>query len=389
MYTSETVTPPLFAPPELDGRVATLRARIVEQGLDAVLLSSPENIFYLTGLEHWGYFAPHLLLVPAAGEMVLATRAMERVTISNQVRNARFEGHADTETVADAARRMLVRAGLAAGRLGWESWAAGLPHGLAEQIQRTLPAARFTDISGLIDDMRLAKSPAEQALVRQTAQVTDAMAIAAIAAIRPGATEREAAAAATAAMIRAGSTYPGFGPFIRSTARLGEEHTSWGDTRFREGDAVLLELSGSVGHYHAPLGRLVHVGRPPPGTQAMAALAQTGFDAAVAALRPGVAARDVYAAWQNVVDAAGLSHYRRHHCGYQVGIGFPPSWTGGNQVMGLRADSTQRLEAGMTFHILSWLMGTGRGDFFLSNTVLLGEGGAEILTRTPTEVFSA
>jgi Xaa-Pro dipeptidase len=26
----------------------------------------------------------------------------------------------------------------------------------------------------------------------------------------------------------------------------------------------------------------------------------------------------------------------------------------------------------MTFHSLSWLMGTGRDDFFLSNTVLLG-----------------
>jgi Xaa-Pro dipeptidase len=389
MYTSEPVAPPLFAPAEFDGRLAALRARMVEQALDGLLVSSPENIFYLTGLEHWGYFAPHLLLVPAAGELVLATRAMERVTIANQVRNARFEGHADTETVANAAQRMLDRTGLAAGRLGWESWAAGLPHGLAQQIQRAAPAARFTDISGLIDDLRLVKSPAEQLLVRRTAHVTDAMAEAAIAAIRPGATEREVAAAATAAMIRAGSTYPGFGPFIRSTARLSEEHTSWGDTQFREGDAVFLELSSSVGHYHAPLGRLVHVGPPPPGTQAMAALAQTAFDAVVAALQPGVEACDVYAAWQGVVDAAGLSHYRRHHCGYQVGIGFPPSWTGGNRVLGLRADSTQRLEAGMTFHILSWLMGTGSGDFFLSNTVLLGEDGAEVLTRTPAEVIRA
>ena len=40
----------------------------------------------------------------------------------------------------------------------------------------------------------------------------------------------------------------------------------------------------------------------------------------------------------------------------------------------------------MAFHVLSWLMGTGRGDFFMSNTVLLGAGGPEILTRTPAGI---
>ena len=54
-----------------------------------------------------------------------------------------------------------------------------------------------------------------------------------------------------------------------------------------------------------------------------------------------------------VVDAAGLSHFRRHHCGYLVGIGFPPSWTGGNRVTGLRHDSELVIRTGMTFHILS------------------------------------
>ena len=92
---------------------------------------------------------------------------------------------------------------------------------------------------------------------------------------------------------------------------------------------------------------------------------------------------EVYAAWQDVVDKAGLGHYRRHHCGYSVGIGIPPSWTGGSKVTGLRRDSNLVVATGMVFHVLSWLMGTGRGDFFVSNTVLVGEQGSEILTRTP------
>jgi Xaa-Pro dipeptidase len=101
------------------------------------------------------------------------------------------------------------------------------------------------------------------------------------------------------------------------------------------------------------------------------------------ALRPGALAREVYAAWQSVVDRAGLAHYRRHHCGYLVGIGFPPSWTGGNRVSGLRHDSDLLIRVGMTFHIISWLMGTGRGDYFISDTVLLGADGPEVLTKAP------
>ena len=78
----------------------------------------------------------------------------------------------------------------------------------------------------------------------------------------------------------------------------------------------------------------------------------------------------------------GFAHYRRHHCGYLVGIGVPPSWTGGNSVTGLRHDSDLVIEAGMSFHVLSWLMGTGRGDAFVSDTVLMTDHGPEILTRT-------
>lgn len=366
---------------EYEARLHAVRALMDERAIDIALISAPENIFYLTGLDHWGYFAPHILIVPAEAEMVLVTRAMERVTVANQVGNARFEGHGDNETAADAALRILPRRAL---RIGTEHWSSGFPHGLARALADGLPEASWQDVTGLVDGLRLVKSPAEQRLVREAARVSDTAMQAAIASVRAGATEREIAAECLKAMTAAGGTFPGFGPFIRSTKRLGEEHTTWGDAALSAGDAVFLELSGCVGRYHAPLGRLVHVGNAPPGTEEMAHLSQAAFGAVLEALRPGARARDVYAAWQRVVDEAGLSHYRRHHCGYAVGIGLPPSWTGGNGVVGLRSDSGLEIRDGMTFHVLSWLMGTGRGDFFLSNTVLVGPGGAEVLTLSPT-----
>lgn len=50
---------------------------------------------------------------------------------------------------------------------------------------------------------------------------------------------------------------------------------------------------------------------------------------------------------------------------------------------GLRHDSDMEVKQGMTFHIMSWFTHTGRGNYFISNTVLLGPDGAEVLTTAP------
>ncbi|WP_159833852.1 M24 family metallopeptidase [Burkholderia sp. 8Y] len=368
---------PIFDASEYAGRLAKVRNAMAERGLDLCLVSSPENIFYLTGLDHWGYFTPHLLIVPAEGELTLVTRAMEAVTIGHQVHNARFVGHSDSESIALKAWDCMRE--FASPRIGIECWSAGFPDGLGQAL-RAASAAQWVDFSYVIDDIRLVKSPAELNYMRSAARVSDAMMQAAIDAIGAGVSERHVAAQCSSAMIEAGGTYPGFGPFVRPGSRLGEEHTTWGNGTIKNEDTIFLELSGCVHRYHAPMGRLVHVGGAPQEAQTMAAVAKEAFSAVVQALRPGVLARDVYAEWQGVVDGAGLEHYRRHHCGYLVGIGCAPSWTGGNRVVGLRHDSALVIEEGMTFHILSWLMGTGRGDFFISNTVMLSSAGAEVLS---------
>jgi Xaa-Pro dipeptidase len=371
-----------FTDAELARRLEAFRAELGHRDLEAGILASSENVFYFTGLDHWGYFAPHLLIVPASGPPVLVTRAMEQVSVANMVRSAEFRGHSDSETAADMAARVLKDMGLGGRRIGIECWTAGMSHGLASSLKGQVDAD-WTDISGIVDRMRRVKSVAEQTLMREAAVVTNAATRAAIDAIGADVPEREVAAVCLAAMTRAGGDPPAFGPFIRPAHRLGEEHTTWGDGAYEAGRPVFLELAGCVGRYHAPNGRLVHVGPASDQDLAIAVVASDAFAAVLGALKPGARARDVYAAWQGVVDANGLAHHRRHHCGYLVGLACPPSWTGGNTVTGLRHDSDLEIEAGMTFHILSWLMGSGRGDFFLSNCVLLGAGGPEVLTTTP------
>jgi Xaa-Pro dipeptidase len=205
-----------------------------------------------------------------------------------------------------------------------------------------------------------------------------------IAAARPGAMERDVAAAVHHAMFAAGGHQPGFSPLIRPLWMLDQEHVSWGDRTVDGG--LFLELSGCVHRYHAPLSRTVHIGAPTPAAVAAHAAANAGLDAALATLRPGATTGEVYAAWRRGVAGDSAAAWpSRHHCGYLVGIGFPPSWVGGGQVLGIRADGEVEIAAGMTFHLMSWV--TEPAGHVVSDTALVTPGGAELLTTVTRDLI--
>jgi len=112
-----------------------------------------------------------------------------------------------------------------------------------------------------------------------------------------------------------------------------------------------------------------------------------GMEAIRETLRPGALTGQVYAAWQEVIDRAlGHKDYRRHHCGYTLGIGFPPSWVGGATVVGIRPNGTIQIREGMVFHLISWLIGAGLADYGVTDTAIVTADGAEIVTEGPRTV---
>jgi Xaa-Pro dipeptidase len=378
---------PFFSPEEYDARLLAVRKSMVDQHLDACLVSVPENIYYLAGINHWGFFAYHMLIVTGAGEMVLIARAMEQMTMDVQLTNARFVGFEDLDDPAQTTTAVLKELGLEQARMGIEKNSLYLPMAIVEGIRKGLPLVEWMDASDLISQQRVSLSAAEIQYTRQAASVSDAMMKAAIATAAAGVSEKEVAAEVHRAMIVAGGEYPAFGPFIRSTPTLGFEHGTWTERTLEPGDKLFVELSGSAGRYHAPMGRLLFVDKMPPGTEEIAQVCLAAFENVTRAIRPGVAAHQVYQAWQDRVDAAGLAHYRRHHCGYMVGSAFPPAWSGGGVPRGLRRNSDLILRSGMVFHLMSWLMHTGRaGDYFVSDAALVTDDGCEVLTTVPQSV---
>jgi Xaa-Pro dipeptidase len=368
---------------EHQARVAAVRADMDAAGLAAVCVTGPEDVYYLTGLNHQGHFAFTMLVLPLTGVPVIVARQMEATTLSVQVPwclHHPFRDHEDPAAAVVAAINAVPSAPSVA-RFGVDKAGMRLPVGIWERLTARLPQATWQDTSELIARHRAVKSNAEVACVREAAAISSAAMLAGLEAVRVGVNARDIATAVYGTMIGQGSDYPGMAPFIRFRDALLQEHVTWPDRAVVPGDSVFFELSASVGRYHAPLTRMAYVGEPPDGTEVAGRIAADALQAVTAALVPGTRGCDVYAAWQDVVNS-GLGHdrYRRHHCGYQVGIGFPPSWVGGPAVVGLRSDSTWQVRAGMTFHILSWQLDLEPADYVHTDTVLLTPEGGQLLT---------
>ena len=423
-----------FPKEEYDTRLAKVRDTMSELGLKGLLVASPENIFYLTGLEHQGYFAYEMLVIPLEGTPILVTRAMEKATVRDQVPWIVHFGYSDgVDPIPAATNRnddiimqemsqsgqssglrpwemsvgvavsgplaqdtkipvsktveAMASVGLDHGRIGVEKRSSFFPFSIAEGLLEATPKIEWTDASDVVNDCRLIQTPRELAITRKAAKLTDSMLLSAVAAAGPGVYEREVMAAVYDSMFRRGGTYPGFIPLIRSTRTIEHEHGTWTDGAIKSRDMLFVELAGCVRRYHAPAGRLLFIGRAPKNAYNMQKICESAMLRAAQEIGPDVVADDVYRAWQSTIDSAGLQGYTRHHCGYAVGIGFPPSWSGSGTPRGLRKGSTMKLKPGMVFHLMSWLLRTGHGDSFLSDTIVVTDKGCEFLTSAAREVI--
>jgi Xaa-Pro aminopeptidase len=371
--------------PEYEQRISVLRQRMRAVGIAAVGAASPETVYYLTGLDHLGYFAFTLLVVPESGPLVLVTRAMEAPTIRAQAPWCRHVAFGDGESPAAAAVAVLADAALLGAAVALDEESMYFPPEIAAAIRNGLPDVRWQSASGILATQRAVKSPAEVGHIRQAASISDQALATGIAVARPGVSERTVAAEVYRAMIEAGGEPPGFPPLIRPATMLDMEHVSWSGGTLRPGTGLFFELSASVRRYHAPQSRMIYLGDAPREAAEAADSALAGLVAARDALRPGAVTGEVYAAWQRVV-AGDIAPSRplRHHCGYLVGIGFPPSWVGGGAVLGIRAGGEVEIVPGMTFHLMSWV--TQPIGHVISDTVLVTDDGAEFLTSTPREL---
>lgn len=246
-----TLPEPGFPPEEYAQRLFTARAAMERHGFDALLVTAPEDVHYLCGLDHQGHFALTALVVPLYGRPVLIERAMETPTALAQTHGVTHHGYDDATDPADALLEALTPLLPDAPVVGYQPASLSLPPAAWDRL-RTAAGIVWTDGQDLLGGQRAVHTPREIARIREAARLSDTAMAAGLDAARAGAGEHEIAAAVYAAMLTAGGDLPAFAPLVRDTGRLDREHLTWSRRRLGPGDGVFLELSAARGRYHAP-----------------------------------------------------------------------------------------------------------------------------------------
>jgi Xaa-Pro aminopeptidase len=290
-------------------RMNELRRSLEEHDLDGAIITDDDNVYYLTGYYdylHMEFGRPTILIVPRDGESLLITPSME---MDMAEAAARVDRIVEPDTMPPVVRKYV-------GTLFDES--------------------RIGDVAPILATMRMIKSDEELQLARHAGEVAMEMMDAARATIGDGVAEFEVALATSQAGTRKaaellaahhddGCMSPNthFLQIMASGREITKPHHRASTRIMRRGEPVFMCFCGMTNFHRFKLGfdRTFWIGDIADPKQAevyqVAVASQT---AALAALRPGVTAESVHAAYAEVIEEAGFDYPFR--CGRATGYSF-------------------------------------------------------------------
>ena len=238
-------------------------------------------------------------------------------------------------------------------------------------LHELVPGATLVPAYALFRELRAVKSAEEAEKLETVARLTEAAIMSAIAIAAPGVPEREMAQVVGSEMARQ-DAIPlmialGFG------AKSAHPNTVPGDRALRQGDVIRFDVGARRDGYHSELARVASLGEPNPELARLYEAMLFGQQAALDAVRPGAAVRDIFDIGMRAAQQAGAPHYVRHHIGHGIGLEFydEPVITG---------RSAWTIEAGMVINIETPIYELGLGGVQTEDTVLVTDDGFRFLT---------
>ena len=316
-------------------RMNTFRAEMCNKGLDVALITDDDNVYYLTGYYdylHMEFGRPTILIVPRDGPSLLVTPTID-LNMAQSV--ARVDKIAAWNDGMGAEWRAEIPAALKGATLiGIEP--DHIPALVRRYVDGLIGAQYLRSITPILSEMRMIKSTQELQLARHAGQVANAMMDAGRAAIGDCVPEYEIAIATSQAGTRKAAEllteYYGdvemspnthFLQIMASGETITKTHHRATTRVMRRGEPVFLCFCGMTNFHRFKLGfdRTFWIGEMmDPAQAAVYEVALASQQAALDALRPGVPAESVPAAYAEVIQGAGYEYPFR--CGRATGFSF-------------------------------------------------------------------
>jgi Xaa-Pro dipeptidase len=311
-----------FPAAEFEQRLARIRAKMKAAGLNALMVTRGENIFYASGFRA-SHFASwlselHALIIPESGAPRLMTRALEREIARLQWTDSPSL-YMDHENPYEILRRILAETGNTDSAIGIEE--RFLKVSQLKKIQAHLPGAKFVDASGLVENVAASPSSAESECLRNAARITNIGFRTGIDALADGVYPYEVIGKIHDSMYQAGQRdFDMSLVCVWSGPKGGRMHDTSTTEKIKTGDIVTIEVWGVDNHYKAGAQASIYVGKNPPAEVVAAYALNSAMHASAAkAVKAGRTAGDVFDAVNRVYrPARGADYYRR--CGGSMGL---------------------------------------------------------------------
>ncbi len=369
-----------------------VRAALAAESLDALVCRLPENVVMLSG--HWPVMGRSVVVFPLGGEPLLLAPVSETSAIElgwiPDVRTFRAWriGDADPEdSLAALLRQALTDRGLTGKRIGYEGSSGDVAiiqrslepwGGVASVVSSWVSAssgAKWTDFSPRLVELAAQKTTREVERVRIANEVADFGLEVFFREAVPGKRETEISAAVESAIHVSGVGYKGVGNARGEAEVISGQRTS-GAWDFptstgrvvQEGDLVLIELAAVADGYWSDLTRTAVAGIPDDTQRRLFQAQRAAYEAALKAMKPGVAAADADEAGRKALDEFGVRELFAHHTGHGIGFRYH------EPIPFVHPDSTHVLQAGMITSLEPGLYGDGFGLRVEDNVVITPDG---------------
>ena len=318
-----------------ENRLAELQRRLGEADIDVALITDEDNVYYLTGYYdylHMEFGRPTILVVQHDGETLLITPTIDHNSALDHARVDRIAPWNDG--MGNEWREELPAVFKQASSVAYEP--GQMPPLVQNYVKQSVESKCLDDVSPVLADMRMIKSPEELQLARHAGQVANAMMAAGRAAISSGVHEYEVALATSAAGTRKAaelldahyddadmSPNTHFLQIMASGDTITRTHHRASTRVMQSGEPVFLCFCGMTNFHRFKLGfdRTFWIDDIRDPVQAeVYQIALDSQKAALDALKPGVSAESVHAAYADVIQGAGYDYPFR--CGRATGYSF-------------------------------------------------------------------
>jgi Xaa-Pro aminopeptidase len=355
-----------------------VRAWLTAQGLDAFLVTQPQNRSYLSGWRNDDTEHAGMLLIGQEQQMLFTNNLYREIAEKEAV---------GWQVIIPEARQYAAAIVEAAKANGWEKIgfeASAMT--VAEFEKLFIEAGESVTFQGFeesyVDQLRQVKREDELALLKRAIAITDQTFAHICRWLEPGMTEKEVQFEITRYMVELGADGIAFDTIVASGPNGSMPHAHAGQRQIQPGEMITIDMGARYQGYCADMTRTICLDEPAEERMSeIHDIVLRAMKTCEAGIHAGMTGKEADALARDVLEAAGLGEYYVHGTGHGVGLQIHegPSLSQHNA-------EEQVLQAGMVVTVEPGVYIPGWSGARIEDCVLVTEDGCEVLTQSPTKL---